>query len=518
MAIASIAGLTYWYPGVAEPALSAVELAVQPGLTVVAGPSGGGKSTLLRVFNGLVPHFHGGRIAGSAYVCGLDVARTPTRRLARDVGFVFQDPELQTVYGVVEREVAFGPENLAVPPSELRSRVAEALEAVGIASLAQRRVTTLSGGERQRVALASVLALDPQLVVLDEPTSQLDPVGAAQLLAACRELAARRAVVVAEHRLEHLLPAADELVLVEDGRVVASRQPASLAPRLPSPPAIVRLGVRLGWSPLPLSPDGVRPPTLTPAAPAASRPGAEAWSLRAVTAGPGGQPVLMGVDLAGAGGEVIVLMGPNAGGKTTLLRVLAGLLAPVSGRVERRPGRVAYLPQNPTALLHRPTVRDEVRLTLERAGEAEPPEAILDRLGLLPVAGRYPRDLSTGERQRTALAAILPGTPAMALLDEPTRGMDSAARSALRGLILDLRARGSAVILATHDSDLAAEVADRVVLVADGLARDAGPPDLALSGPSELSTQIGQMYPGGPVTVDGVVQRLAARAPQVAQP
>src|SRR6266487_2565697 len=152
MATASLARLTYWYPGSAAPALRAADLEVGPGLTVVAGPSGGGKSTLLRLFNGLVPHFHGGRIAGSAIVCGLDVIATPTRRLAREVGFVFQDPEMQTVYGVVEREVAFGLENLAVPEAELRPRVAEALDAVGAAALAGRRVATLSGGERQRVA------------------------------------------------------------------------------------------------------------------------------------------------------------------------------------------------------------------------------------------------------------------------------------------------------------------------------------------------------------------------------
>ena len=247
--VASLAALTYWYPGRAEPALAGVDLEVGAGMTVVAGPSGGGKSTLLRVCNGLVPHFHGGRIAGAARVAGLDVVATPTRRLAREVGFVFQDPELQTVYGVVEREVAFGLENLAVPERELRPRVAEALEAVGAGDLAGRRVATLSGGERQRVTLASALAMRPRLVVLDEPASQLDREGAALLLAACRRLAADgRAVVVAEHRLERLLPAADRLVLVEGGRVT-SGAPAALVDRLPSPPAIVRLGLRLGWAP-----------------------------------------------------------------------------------------------------------------------------------------------------------------------------------------------------------------------------------------------------------------------------
>lgn len=512
MAAASFAGLTYWYPDAGDPALESVDLVVDSGLTVVAGPSGGGKSTLLRVFNGLVPHFHGGRVAGRARVAGLDVLSTPTRRLAREVGFVFQDPELQTVYGVVEREVAFGPENLAVPEPELRARVTDALDAAGIGALSGRRVATLSGGERQRVALASALALRPWLVVLDEPTSQLDRTGAGLVLAACQQLAAAgRAVVVAEHRLDHLLPGADRLVLVEAGRAVATSAPATLVARLPSPPAIVRLGLGLGWSPLPLRPEGVQPPPVRPSAPAAPRMAPEAWSLRAVVAGPGRRPLLEVADLAGVCGEVVVLMGPNGGGKTTLLRVLAGLLQPLAGRAVRRPGRIAYLPQNPMALLHRPTLRDEVRLTLDRAAEVEPPEAILTRLGLLAAADRYPRDLSTGERQRAALAAVLPGTPALVLLDEPTRGMDAAARAALGNLLADLRARGTSIVLATHDSDLAAEVGDRIVLVDGGAVRELGSPDTALSGESELATQVGKLYPGGPVTVDGVLQRLAAR-------
>jgi ABC-type multidrug transport system ATPase subunit len=165
---------------------------------------------------------------------------------------------------------------------------------------------------------------------------------------------------------------------------------------------------------------------------------------------------------------VVALSGPNGGGKTTLLRLIAGALAPLAGKVERRPGRIAYLPQNPTALLHRPTVRDEVSLTLQRAGELEEPEVILGELGLLSVADRYPRDLSCGERQRAALATVLPGAPSLVLLDEPTRGMDAAARGALMGLVARLRDRGAAIVLATHDADLRTALADRVVRVGDG--------------------------------------------------
>ena len=216
MAIAKLNHLTYWYPGGAAAALRDVCLEIEDGLTVVAGQSGGGKSTLLRIFNGLVPHFHGGRIAGHAEVMGLDVIATPTRNMARRVGFVFQDPELQTVYNVVDREVAFGLENTAVPRREIAGRVEEALHAAGVAALAGRAVRTLSGGERQRVALASALAMRPSLVVLDEPTSQLDPDGAEMVLAAVTSLVREgRSVIISEHRLEQLLRQAAGLVLVD---------------------------------------------------------------------------------------------------------------------------------------------------------------------------------------------------------------------------------------------------------------------------------------------------------------
>ncbi len=315
-----------------------MRLTLGDGVTLVAGPSGGGKSTLLRVLNGLVPHFHGGRIKGSAEVAGHDIVATPTRVLARTVGFVFQDPELQAVYDTVEREVAFGLENVGTPTHAMHARVDEALAQAGADHLADRRIRTLSGGERQRVALASVLAMQPRLVVLDEPTSQLDPEGASLVLTAVSRLAeAGRAVVISEHRLERLRQVADQLVVVDGGRVAVHQ------------------------------PDAWQPPGIAPLAARSSTPGVVAWSLRGVTAGFAGRAVLEGIDLAGRRGEVVALSGPNGGGKTTLLRTIAGSLAPLAGEVERRPGRIAYLPQNPTALLHRPTVRSEVLLTLERS-------------------------------------------------------------------------------------------------------------------------------------------------------
>lgn len=437
MATARLKDLSYWYPRSALPALDRVGLEINDGLTLVTGSSGGGKSTLLRVLNGLVPHFHGGRIAGTATVGGRDIVTTPTAQLATTVGFVFQDPELQAVYDSVEREVAFGLENLGVERKTMRDRVEQVLVEVGIEHLRHRRLRTLSGGERQRVALASVLALQPRVVVLDEPTSQLDPDGAARLAESATRLAATgRSVVVSEHRADRLKSLGAAVLVVEQGQVHEAPPPA---------PAHVH-------------------------APRAAEPGAVAWSLTNVSAGHDRRPVVTEATLAGRQGEVVALSGPNGGGKTTVLRTIAGSLPPLTGKVDRQPARIAYLPQNPTSILHRPSVRAEVELTLEWSREQGDVHSILAAMGLTHVAHRYARDLSSGERQRAALAAVLVGRPGLVLLDEPTRGMDARARHALVTLVAAMRDEGAAIVLATHDGGLMRDLADRVVEVCGGRA------------------------------------------------
>jgi energy-coupling factor transport system ATP-binding protein len=514
-ALVDITGLRYRYPEAATAALDGVDLSIDGGLTVVAGPSGGGKSTLLRLLNGLVPHLYGGRIAGRAIVDGHNVLRTPSRRLATSVGFVFQDAERQAVHATVERDIAFGLENIGMAPAAMRRRVGDVMEALGIAHLRDRTIATLSGGERQRVAVAGAMVLRPRLLVLDEPVSQLDHAGARALLDLCTDLRqSGTAVVVAEHRLDELLPVADALVTIAGGRVDGPATPTTLAASLDSAPQIVRLSRLFGWTPPLLDAAQLRLPAggcgAARAQPSAGRGSEVAWSLEQVTAGH--DDLLRDVTIEGRCGEVIAVVGSNGTGKTTLLRVIAGLIAPHSGTVRRRQGRVAYLPQNPAALLHRQSVAAEIEWTMRRSpsrADGGDDGDLLHALGIPAIAGCDPRDLSSGQRQRGAIAAVLCGSPSTVLLDEPTRGMDGDARDGLAAAMRALAARGASVLLATHDSDLAAAVAGRVLLIEEGAVRDVGTPEDALSGTGRHATQLGRLFSSpGPVTVEAVAALL----------
>lgn len=508
--------LSYAYPHTSAAALRTVDLDVDGGLTLVAGPSGGGKSTLLRLSNGLVPHFHGGRISGSARSCDHDVFSTSTRQLAGHVGFVFQDPEHQAVRSTVAADVAFALENAGVAPAEMRRRVHESLDALAIGHLSRRRLTTLSGGERQRVAIAGAMVAEPRLLVVDEPLSQLDPNGVTQVVDACIRLRQRgAAVLIAEHRLDELLPRADSVILVKGGEASAPQGAAEIAGLLPDPPQVVALGKRMDWRPTPLDVESARrqlsPDSRTSQATVRPRR-ATVWRFHDVSVAVGGRTILEAVDIEGGAGEVTLIMGANGSGKTTLLRALAGFLRPQQGGIERPPGRVTYLPQNPAAVLHRATIRDEVMVTLRHTGGGADPSDVLTPLGLAGLADSSPHDLSSGQRQRAAVAAVTAGDAVMVLLDEPTRGMDASARRAMAALIRRLAGGGAAVVVATHDAELAAMVGDRIVHVHSGSARDAGPPAAAMAALPQLATQMARLLPGVACTVDDAVMHLRGAA------
>jgi energy-coupling factor transporter ATP-binding protein EcfA2 len=425
MALAQIEDLRFAYAGGGE-ALRGVSLELEEGEHVaLLGPSGSGKSTLLRALGGLVPHFHGGVFAGRVVVAGLDTRETAPAALVGHVASVFQDPEDQAVMSRVANEVAFGLENLGVEPSEIWARVDEALATVGATHLAGRPVAELSAGELQRVCLASALALRPQLLLLDEPTSQLDPDAADSFFELVEVLPC--AVLVSEQRPARPLARADRVLFMEAGRIVldARREEA------------------LAWL-------GANRPLYLP------HTRELVCSVRDVRFAYGENVVLDGAALEVRRGEIVALAGPNGAGKTTLAKIAAGLLEPDAGAVTH--GRASFLTQDPGRHLVTERVVDEVQL----GARGDSALHALSSLGLAGHTERHPRDLSVGERERLALAAVLATEPELLVLDEPTRGVDPERKTELAALLRSQAPRRGTLVV-THDLPWAAEVADRVV-------------------------------------------------------
>ncbi|MEU5953653.1 ATP-binding cassette domain-containing protein [Streptomyces sp. NPDC047525] len=521
------------YEGVAEPTVRGVDLAVPEGeLVLLVGPSGVGKSTLLGTVSGLVPHFTGGTLRGRVTVAGRDTRTHKPRELADVVGTVGQDPLSHFVTDTVEDELAYGMESLGLAPEVMRRRVEETLDLLGLADLRDRPIATLSGGQQQRVAIGSVLTPHPQVLVLDEPTSALDPAAAEEVLAVLQRLVhdLGTTVLMAEHRLERVVQYADQvLLLAAPGEAPVLGDPAALMAVSPVYPPVVGLGRLAGWSPLPLTVRDARRRAgalrerlaLAGAAagpreeavavpPAAGRPSlfrrtkqtdapeAAAASVSGLGVRRGRVEALRRVDLTVRAGETVALMGRNGAGKSTLLSTLVGLLEPaagsvrVGGAIPHRTGprelirHVGLVPQEPRDLLYADTVAAECAAA-DHDASAVPGTCRALVTELLPgiADDTHPRDLSEGQRLTLALAIVLTARPPLLLLDEPTRGLDYAAKARLVTLLRGLAAEGHAIVLATHDVELAAELAHRVAILADGeIVADGPTPEIVVSSPS----------------------------------
>jgi energy-coupling factor transport system ATP-binding protein len=512
------------YPDAAEPAIESVSFDIGEGeLALVIGPTGSGKSTLLKCVNGLVPHFTGGRLTGRVTVVGRDTRTSPPRELADVVGYVGQDPVAGFVADSVEDELAYGMESLGVAPAVMRRRVEETLDLLGLADLRDRPLLSLSAGQQQRVAIGSVLTVHPQVLVLDEPTSALDPPAAEEVLAAVTRLVHDHGitVLVCEHRLERVVAYADRIVLVHDGSAEIGA-PADVLKSSPVAPPIVDLGRLAGWSPLPLSIRDARRAAgdlrarldgLSTVSPTngtfAGRAPERVAQLRGVVAGYDGPPVLHGLDLDLGRGEVVAVMGRNGAGKSTLLATLAGLRRPASGSVDVS-GRVGLVPQEPGDLLWAQSVGQECRdADADAHAAAGTARALLAEIEPGIDDDRHPRDLSEGQRLALVLAVILAAGPAVLALDEPTRGLDYATKRRLVGVIQRLAAAGHCVVIATHDVELVAEAASRMLVLADGEVVSDGPArEVAVSSPT-FAPQVAKVLDPLPLlTVDDVRRAL----------
>lgn len=499
-------GVTFYYPETEVQALDRVSLQLDEGMLVlVAGPTGSGKSTFLRAINGLVPHFTGGEFSGRVLVAGRSTLDAAPRDLADVVAFVPQDPNASFVVDRVEDELAYAMENLAVDPRVMRRRVEEMLDVLGIESLRKRSVRTLSGGERQRVAIASALTPGPRVLVLDEPTSQLDPQGAEDVLAALQRLVhdIGMTVVLAEHRLERVAGFADVAVGLLEGKARIGAPDEILADSESIPP-VTRLGRAAGWKPLPLTVRAARrwAGEMELAAPP-MRPVVVRERLLHVDglyAGYGSTPVLKKVSLDIGGGEIVALMGRNGSGKTTLLRCIAGVHPADEGAVEvngapPEPGHsVALCPQAPDTVLFKDTVVDEVRATITWSGSSVSGPDLMRSLGLSGLGARHPRDLSAGQRLLVAIAAITASGAPLLLLDEPTRGLDHPSKAQLASFLKERARTDGAVFFATHDVELVAEVATRVILLAGGEVISDGTPTEVIGDSAIFAPQMARVF------------------------
>ncbi len=564
--ILSFDGVGYRYPETSRHALDGIELELGEGeLVLLAGASACGKSTLLRAAAGLVPHFYGGEFFGRVTVGGLDTAQVGPAGVSAVAASLFQDPESQVVMTTVSAELSLPLENLGSSPAAAARAVEETALALGIDGLLERSMHTLSGGELQRVALGAALVTQPRLLLLDEPTSQLDPVAGDELIWQLRRLNEQwgTTVLLAEHRVERCLAASDRVVVLDRGALVCDESPHDFvawaverAPEL-APPA-ARMFALGGLRPLPLGVKEAReslraqglgdrggfdeadlrqPKIDDPEmqqrderSPKRAqrfrrllrprRAGAAGLELERVWVeyddGTGaGLPALRGLSLRIEPGETVALLGRNGAGKSTLLRAAAGMRSPDRGTV-RAGGEVGLVVQTPGDYFLHERVIDE----LPGASAL----AALEDVGLSHAVDSNPRDLSGGERQRLALAIVLAGRgigggdpPAVVALDEPTRGMDRGQKDELAARLHSLAESGSAVLVATHDVEFAARAAARCVLLGSGQVVADGSTEEVLSGGRYFATEVARVLtPGARAVLPEQGARLLAERRTVA--
>ncbi len=532
-----IKDVSYYYPGNQLPALKNINFSLGDGkFLLLAGGTGSGKSSLARILAGLIPDFYGGKFKGKVFFDGRELRETERRLLYSRVGMVFQDPEKQLVMTSVEAEIAFGLENLGLDRQEMFRRVAEVMSFLDLSYLKKEFTANLSGGQKQKVALAAILAMQPDILILDEPTSQLDPMNAEEFLNLVERLNKELGytVLLIEQRLERCIHLADRLVLMDKGEIICNKPAAEairwqVANRQPFIPPVARFFALLDYPAIPLTVKEGRKELhdilasqasfmyshpSSPARPGRSKikkAGRITPVLEAVDMWftyPKGREAVKGISLKVNPGDFAVIMGGNAAGKTTVLKLSAGLLKPDRGRIllkgiDTRAAalpdlarHIGYLSQNPNDYLFQDTVEDELLFTMRNFGleDRGMVDSTLSKLGLEGVSKMNPRDLSGGERQRTALASVLVSQPDLLLLDEPTRGIDCILKSELGTMLKELNRQGMTIVMVTHDVEFAVEYASRIVLLFDGQIASDGSTRQVLSASLFYSPQMARLF------------------------
>ncbi len=472
----SIENLTYYYPDSEKPALQNINLKINKGeFVLLVGPTGSGKSTLLQCLNGIIPRVTGGRLEGKIEINGKTTTQHKVYQLSQIVGMVFQNPDTQLFGLTVEEDTAFGPENLGLPRREIQKRVEKALETTGIPHLRDRFTFTLSGGEKQRTAIAGNLAMKPEILVLDEPTSDLDPQGTKQVLETIKKLNREQkiTIILAEHKIDQIIKMATRTIVMDRGTIILDGKTSEIFKNK----TLENIGIH--------SPQLKHLPQFKTTSPRAHPAGNPQIIFENVYFSYHKTPVLRNINLTINKGEFMAIIGPNGSGKTTLLGCLIGLIKPTQGRVliegediskksvPELAEKVGYLFQNPDYQLFTDTVTEEIAFGLKNRNL--PPteiekrvEKTLETMELTEYRDRHPQSLSRGQRQRLALASILALEPEVLLLDEPTTGQDRGHLKKLLQKIKELNNTGKTILLVTHDMDLALENTHRTIVMKDG--------------------------------------------------
>ncbi|MBT2658207.1 energy-coupling factor ABC transporter ATP-binding protein [Bacillus sp. ISL-18] len=540
MALIELTDVSFTYPDSKEPAIRNLSLNIDKGQFVVLfGASGSGKSTLLRLLKKEIqPH---GTLSGRISINGQAVSETSG--LSQDVGFVFQDPENQLVADDVLHEIVFGLENIGLDPNEMRNRVAEMVHFFGAESLLNRKSQELSGGKKQQINVASVLLMQPSILLLDEPTAQLDPVSAREFIDLLKRLNEEfgMTIIMAEHRLEEVFTLSDKIVMMENGQVKISGEPRRVLHELwnteykayiPKIPALFLSMDGQGSLPLTVKEgrDWVQKQKVVPNISRAFRVSpkpTERIKLKNISFHyeKKGDYILDELNLSVRHGEFYALLGGNGSGKSTLLKLMAGLLKPDNGTVffDEKPlkkykrveiaAKIGYLPQNPKLYFMQDTVEKELQMTLTQwdASKATDAQQLFDQLGIAHLLSSHPYDLSGGELQKAALACILVRKPEVLLLDEPTKGLDPISKKNLAKILLSLHATGMTILMSTHDVEFAAQYTTKCGMMFQGKITSEDVPEKFFKGNFFYTTMIQRVFRGLsekeiPMTLKGVTQ------------
>ncbi|SHK22639.1 ABC transporter ATP-binding protein [Tepidibacter formicigenes] len=501
MEVFQIHDLTYYYPRKEDPALKDINVSIKEGeFILLIGSSGSGKSTLGRVFNKIVPQFYGGKIKGKV-------------EGNTDVGMVFQDPEKQLVMDKVERELAFGLENIGTDYKTMRKKVMEALSFLNIYDIKDKKTYELSGGQKQKVAIGSVISMGYKFLVLDEPTSQLDPISSEEILNILKRLNEELGytIVLIEQRIDRCFHLADRILFMENGSLVFDGEPEEFVFWSNKKdknflPSVCDYFVKKGYKNIPFTVKEGRKKLRKLFKDNISKKEvkfSETKKEEVIIAKDinfiyeNGKHALKGINLSVYKGEVLGILGENGGGKSTLLKNISGLLKPTKGKLSVK-GVVGYLSQNPNDYLFNDSVYEELKYTLDNKGIKDYGiiEKSLKTLDIYKYKDKNPRDLSGGERQRVAIASILVMEPDILILDEPTRGLDKDLKEKLGDIILDLKNRGKTIILVTHDVEFTSKFCDRACLIFDGSIAQVGSKYDVLTSGIYYSTQINKLFSG----------------------